>query len=115
MAILYILAGCNHFRNPEMYLRIMPPYMPAHLPLVYISGVCEVLCGVLLLLPATRVAGAWLTIALLVAVFPANVQMAVLFCREQHPYLWLALLRLPLQALLIGWAWLYTRAVSNPG
>lgn len=109
MAVVYILAGCNHFLNEDTYLRIMPHYLPWHLPLVYISGACEVLLGLLLLFPATRSTAAWLLIFLLMAVFPANIQMAVNFYKAQNTLLWVAVIRLPLQLLLIYWAWLYTR------
>src|SRR6218665_915369 len=75
MAVLYILAGLNHFRAPKFYLKMMPPYLPAHGALVFWSGVAEVALGLLLFFPATRVMAAWGVIALLVAVFPANFYM----------------------------------------
>ena len=109
MAVLYVLAGLNHFRSPETYMRIMPPYLSWHRQLVWLSGIAEVLCGILLMIPATRVWGAWCTIALLLAVFPANIQMAVDFYARKNPYLWVAIARLPLQVLLIWWASVYTR------
>jgi uncharacterized membrane protein len=109
MSLMYFAAGIYHFVNPKMYLRIMPSYLPFHLPLVYISGVCEILVAILLIPESTRSLGAWLTIALLVAVFPANIQMAVNFWQKKHPGLWMAVVRLPLQLLLIYWAWIYTR------
>lgn len=109
MALLYIAAGINHFVRPAMYRKIMPPWLPAHHTLVLLSGVAEIVLGVLLLFPATRVWAAWGIIALLLAVFPANIQMAVQYYRSGHPYLWLALLRLPLQFLLIWWAYVYTK------
>ena len=109
MSLGYAIAGLNHFFNPRFYLRIMPPWLPYHLQLVAVSGIAEIAGGILLLQHATRVVGAWYTIALLIAVFPANVQMAINFSRRHDPYLWLAILRLPLQAVLIWWAWLYTR------
>lgn len=68
MAILYIIAGVLHFLKPEFYLRIMPSYLPYHLELVYLSGVCEIICGLMLFFKQTQVLGAWLTIALLIAV-----------------------------------------------
>jgi uncharacterized membrane protein len=98
-----------HFLKPRIFLGIMPKFLPFPLQLVYISGACELLFAILLAIPATRYWGAWLIILLLVAVFPANIQMAISFYRQQNPYLWLALLRLPLQFVLIWWAWLYTR------
>ncbi len=109
MALLYMAAGANHFIHPEVYLKIMPPYFPRPAALVALSGVCEILFGVLLLIPATRRLGAWLIIALLIAVFPANIQMALDWYRTHHPHLWIAFGRLPLQALLIWWAWIYTK------
>lgn len=109
MSLLYIAAGINHFVRPGMYKRIMPAYLPWHLELVYISGACEILFGLLLLPVATRPTAAWLIIGLLLAVFPANIQMAVNYARASSPWLWIALLRLPLQLVLIWWAWCYTR------
>lgn len=109
MVIFYIAAGINHFINPAMYLAIMPPYISYHLPLVYVSGVCEILFALLLLPTGTRHIGAWLIIALLIAIFPANIQMAITYWRADSPYFWIAMARLPLQAPLIYWAWIYTR------
>lgn len=109
MAVVYIAAGVNHFLHPRFYLKIMPPWVPYHKPVVVVSGVCEIVFALLLLPVATRAVGAWCLIALLIAVFPANVQMAISFYRRHNPYLWAAIARLPLQALLVWWAWLYTR------
>lgn len=109
MAALYIGAGINHFVHPAMYRKIMPPWLPAPVLLVGLSGAFEIVFGLLLLFPKTRRVAAWLIILLLVLVFPANVQMAINYRQEDHPLLWLAILRLPLQALLIWWAWQYTR------
>lgn len=106
---LFVLAGLNHFINPKFYLRIMPPYLPWHLPLVYLSGVAEVVLGVMLLLPRVRRLAAWGLIALLVAVSPANVHMAL--HPEQYPEVSTILLwaRLPLQLLLMAWAYRYAK------
>lgn len=107
--LLFIAAGANHFRNPQFYESIMPPHLPWHYPLVIVSGVAEILLGIGLLIPKTSVYSAWGLIILLIAVFPANIYMAT------HPELFsgipvLALwLRLPLQAVLIAWAFWYTR------
>ena len=68
MALLYIIAGVLHFIKPEFYLPIMPRYLPYHLELIYLSGFCEILCGLLLFFKHTQALGAWLTIALLIAV-----------------------------------------------
>jgi uncharacterized membrane protein len=107
MAVFYICAGINHFLHPFFYTKIMPPYIPFHLELVYISGAFEILCGVLLIFPKTRRAGAWLTIALLIGIFPANIQMTVNYYNENNPDLWISIIRLPVQILLIWWAWIY--------
>ncbi len=106
----FIGAGLNHFINPGFYLDIMPPYLPWHLPLVYASGVAEAALGTLLLFRRWSKIAAWGLIALLIAVFPANLHMALnaeLYPQFSPILLWL---RLPLQALLIAWAYLYTRS-----
>nr|WP_241692760.1 DoxX-like family protein [Haloarcula salina] len=77
MAVLYIVAGGLHFVVPALYVQIVPPVLPAPLALVYLSGLAEIAVGVGLLVPRTRSLAAWATIALLVAIFPANVYMAV--------------------------------------
>ena len=109
MPLMYLVAGVLHFVFPATYVSIMPRWLPWHYGLVYMSGLCEIVCAVLLIIPATRHTGAWLTIALLIAVFPANIQMAVNYYKGQNPYLWVAIVRLPLQFLLICWVWLYTK------
>ncbi len=86
MAVLYLAAGVYHFVNPKMYQRIMPTYLPWHTPLVYISGVCEILFALLLIPESTRAIAAWLIIVLLIAVFPANIQMAVSFWAKAAPH-----------------------------
>jgi uncharacterized membrane protein len=104
-AIFYVVAGALHFIKPEPYLRIMPPYIPWHIAMVRVSGVFEILGGLGLLVPETRRAAAWGLIALLIAVFPANIYMAT------HPIESgvvsiapvLRWVRLPLQLLLVWW------------
>ena len=115
MAAFYVAAGIAHFLTPEFYLEIMPPYLPWHLPLVVASGMAEIALGVLLLIPATRYAAAWGVVALLIAVFPANLHMAINQVQPAHAPAWmgqptpLALwLRLPVQAFLVLWAWWHT-------
>ena len=75
LAIFMIGAGTMHFVNPGFFLKIVPPYLPLHEELVLVSGVCEVLLGVLLLIPRCSHLAAWGIIALLIAVFPANVYL----------------------------------------
>jgi uncharacterized membrane protein len=109
MAALYVLAGINHFVNPDFYKKIMPPWLPWHYPLIYISGVAEIVLGLLLLPVQTRKIAAWGIIILLIVVFPANVQMMLNYQQEHNPYLWIAVVRLPLQLLLIGWAYQFAK------
>ncbi|GAB3029881.1 DoxX family protein [Spirosoma pulveris] len=106
-AVVYIAAGLNHFISPKTYLAIMPPYIPAHNLMVILSGIAEVLLGVGLLFPATRSLSAWGLILLLIAIFPANVHMAISSRFAKLPA-WLRWGRLPLQGLLIWWAYQYT-------
>jgi uncharacterized membrane protein len=105
MSALYMLAGIMHFLRPSFYMAIMPPYLPAHYELVLLSGMFEFVLGLLLLFPASRRIAAWGIILLLIAVFPANIQMAIDYYQQQKPGLWIALLRLPLQIPLILWAY----------
>ena len=76
-AVFYIAAGSLHFIKPAPYLRIMPPYIPWHPAMVRVSGAFEILGGLGLLVPTTRRAAAWGLVALLIAVFPANLYMAM--------------------------------------
>jgi uncharacterized membrane protein len=109
MFALYILAGINHFLHPEVYIAIMPSWLPWHDQLVFISGVCEIVFALLLLFKPTRSFGAWAIICLLVAVFPANIQMAFNYYPQGHLLFWLSIFRLPLQVLLIWWAYSFTK------
>jgi uncharacterized membrane protein len=102
LALLFVGAGVLHFVRPEIYLRIMPPALPAPRLLVLLSGAAEVVGGVGLLLRATRRWAGWGLLALLVAVFPANVYMVGL-ASALHIPAWVLWARLPLQPLL-GWA-----------
>ncbi len=108
MAALYILAGLNHFRNPKMYLRIIPPYFKNPTLLNKLSGISEVILGALLLFPPTSSYAAWGIIALLIAILPANIFMATNKRASFGLPKWLLLLRIPFQFVLIAWAYLYT-------
>ena len=105
LSLFYIAAGTLHFLRPRVYESMMPATWPERRALVYASGVAEIAGGAGVLHPATRRPAGWWLIATLVAIFPANVSMAVNAERYRSipaPLLWL---RLPLQALLIAWAW----------
>ena len=108
MAGFYIFGGANHVLNPDFYLNIMPPYIPSHGAAVALSGVAEVLLGVLLLWPGTRRLAAWGIIAMLVAFLPVHIHM--LMNSGLYPEVSLAILwgRFPAQALLALWAYWYT-------
>jgi uncharacterized membrane protein len=109
MAALYVLAGINHFINPAFYKPIMPAWVPWHYPIIYITGALEIVLGLLLVPLSTRKNAAVCIIVLLVLIFPANIQMMLNYHREQNPHLWVTILRLPLQVVLIGWAWQYVK------
>ncbi len=104
-----MIAGVLHFAFTPVYVRIMPRYLPDPVLLVQISGGFEILGGVGLLVPSTRRLAAWGLVALLVAVMPANLQMAMDHTHWPSIPEWLLWARVPLQAPLIYWAWLYTR------
>jgi uncharacterized membrane protein len=110
-AIFYSLAGTLHFLRPAMYLKIMPPYIPWPLPMVYLSGAAEILGGIGLLIPPLRRSAALGLVALLIAVFPANVYMATNPAQAGAGAIAPAALwgRLLLQPLLIWWVLWCTR------
>jgi len=103
-ALLFILAGVNHFLNPHFYERIVPPGFPSPRILVIVSGLAEIAGGLGLLIPPLRRAAGWGLLALLIAIFPANIHMAL------HPghfgmTPWMLWVRLPLQVGLLAWVW----------
>jgi len=110
MAIIYIAAGANHFLQPKLYERLIPPYFPAISMLNYLSGLGEIIGGALLFFPATRNYGIALIIFLLIAFMPAHIYMI-----QKAPFnigkikitLLIAWIRIPLQVLLIWWAYQY--------
>jgi uncharacterized membrane protein len=110
LAVCLVLVGISHFVRPEQYARIVPPPFPPFAS-VYISGVFEILGGIGLLIPFVSVAAAWGLISLFIAVFPANIYMTLHNIKidgiPQNQALYWA--RLPLQAVLIAWAYWYTR------
>jgi len=116
VAAAFATSGVLHFAKTGFFLKIMPPYLPYHREIVYVSGVAEVAGAVGVLIPRLRRPAGWGLIALLVAVFPANLHNAL------HPdqtsgdaippvLLWA---RLPLQAVLIAWVWQATLGRSRP-
>ena len=108
MAFLYIIAGINHFRSPRMYLRIIPPAFKNPKLINTLSGAAEILLGILLLFPFSKKIAAWGIIALLIAIFPANLFMLQDKKAGFGLPKWILFVRLPLQIVLIYWAYQYT-------
>jgi uncharacterized membrane protein len=109
MAAIYLVAGVLHFTRFRFFRWIMPPWVPFPTAVVYWSGVVEIILGITLLIPATRSIAAGVLMVFLVLIFPANIYMAVgeKFRKKISPIaLWL---RLPLQGLLIWWAYQYVK------
>ena len=101
-ALSFVWVGVIHFTHPDPFVSIMPDYLPWHLELVYLSGFFEILGGVGLLILATRRFAAWGLIALLIAVYPANINMLVndIYLEEMPRERWLLWVRMPLQFLI---------------
>ena len=114
LSVFFIYFGVDHFINPDFYLSIMPPSFPLHLEAVYISGLFEILGGIGVLLSKTRKLAGWGLFALLIAVYPANIYMAL--TPEAFPDIPLSALyfRLVLQFLFFYWAYSVTRPSFNP-
>jgi uncharacterized membrane protein len=119
---LFCLSGVGHFAWTATYMKMMPPELPAHRELILLSGAAELFFGVLLFSPRHERLAGWGLIALLAAIFPANLQLARVAGTAASPFpsvspFW-AYARLPLQALLIWWAYSYAhpkaQAESGP-
>ncbi|EJN60975.1 DoxX family protein [Halogranum rubrum] len=120
MGLIYVAAGVMHFVSPKAFAQIVPPSLPRPLALVYLSGVAEIVLGIGVLIPRTRRHSAWGLVLLLLAVFPANVYMATSDVVIKGAPEWLrnpsdaaTWARLPLQAVLILWAWWYTQPPAD--
>jgi uncharacterized membrane protein len=107
-----VAAGANHFIVPDTYVGMMPRALPAPLMLVYVSGIAEIAGGLGLIIARARKPAAYGLIALLIAVFPANLNMALneLPLGDTPVPTWALWARLPLQVVLIAWAWWVGRA-----
>ena len=108
MASIYILAGVMHFVKPKFYLKIMPPYIPWHKAMNYISGAAEIILGICLFIPNYTIWAAWGIIALLIIVFPANIYHLTSAKPGKGIPIWVLYLRLPFQLVFIWWAWWHT-------
>lgn len=108
MAFLYIIAGFNHFRNPKLYLKIIPDYLPNPILLNLISGVVEILLGILLLFPATIKLAAWGIIFMLLSFYMTHVFMITNKKASMNLPKAFLYSRLLLQIGLMYWAYQYT-------
>ncbi|OYR40316.1 hypothetical protein DJ82_08045 [Halorubrum sp. Ib24] len=121
MGTIYAVAGMTHFLAPDSFARAVPPEFPRPRALVYCSGIAELALGIGLQFDRTRRASAWGIVALLVAVFPANVYMATADVAAEFVPDRLAGVsraaawaRLPFQAVLVLWAWWHALPESEP-
>lgn len=105
VGLMFMAAGANHFITPRPYLTMMPSHLPAPALLVQISGMAEILGGMGVLLAITRRWAAWGLILLLLAVFPANLHVALHGWPGENIPIWALWCRLPLQALFIWWVY----------
>ena len=112
-ALIFITAGILHFVTTEFFMRIMPPIIPWHLFWVYLSGVFEIAFGIMLLIPKYSRFAAWGLIVLLIAVFPANIYMAMNPQTFPEFSVMGLYLRLAVQFVLIGWAYWLTKRMDN--
>ncbi|WP_448698074.1 MauE/DoxX family redox-associated membrane protein [Mucilaginibacter sp. AW1-3] len=112
LIIFYILSGINHFRNPAGYVHIIPTYLPAPGLLNILAGIFEITFGMMLMFAQTRPLAAWGIILMLLAFLPVHIDMIVhapMMLGNFKITPLIAWLRIPLQGLLIWWAWWYTR------
>jgi uncharacterized membrane protein len=109
LAVFFVVAGLNHFRDPAFYLSMMPPVLPFPGVLNVLAGVFEILGGIGVLVPRTQRFAGWGLIALLIAVFPANIYAALngSIAGLDAPS-WTLWARLPFQALFLAWVWAVT-------
>jgi uncharacterized membrane protein len=113
LALFFAAAGFNHFLNPAPYLSMIPPYLPCPRALNIMSGAAEILGGVGILVPATRVSAGWGLVVLLAAVFPANLNVALHGWKGENIAPWLLWARLPFQPVmmaLVYWACIARRS-----
>ena len=108
MGAAYVLAGINHFAHTDFYLKMLTGFLPYPVALNVISGAAEIILGIGVMIPKTRKISAWGIILLLVAIFPANINMA-LHWQDWGQSIAPFLIRLPIQFLLLWWAYTYTK------
>lgn len=111
MAAMYFLAGLNHFRNPKMYIKIIPKFFSNPSILNKISGASEIILAIGLCIPMLTHYAAIGIILLLIAIFPANFYMLLNKKASFGLPKWLLMLRIPFQFILILWAYYYTNFI----
>ena len=109
MSLFYISIGIKHFINMDWFMRIMPPYLPYHKELIYLSGTFEILLGIMLVFKRTRFLAGWGLILLLIAVFPANIYLAQTNGAAMNISPTIAWGRLPFQAIFIALAYWHSK------
>mgnify|MGYP001163586476 CR=1 FL=1 len=109
MSVFYIYTGVKHFTNADWFIKIMPPYLPYHKELVYLSGAFEIILGIMLVFQNTRFLAGWGLIILLIAVFPANIYLAQTNGAAMNISSAFAWGRLPFQALFIALAYWHSK------
>ena len=109
MSYFYIQIGIKHFTDPNWFMQIMPPYLPYHLELVYLSGFFEIILGILLIFKKTRYIAGWGLILLLIAVFPANIYLAQTNGAAMGISPEIAWGRLPIQAIFVALAYWHSK------
>jgi uncharacterized membrane protein len=114
LAVFFVLAGTNHFLHPAPYLTMMPSWLPNPRLLIQISGVGEVLGGLGVLFPFSRRLAGWGLIALLVAIFPANLNVALHGWPGVEIAAWVLWVRLPFQAVFVAWVYWTSNTGSRP-
>jgi uncharacterized membrane protein len=104
---LFVLAGANHFRQPKIYERIMPPYIPAIPTMVMLSGIAEMILGFMILTPASQILAAWSIIIMLLLFLPVHIHMLQNEEASMKLPKWVLIIRIPLQFGLMFWAYQY--------
>jgi len=110
MSFFYISVGIDHFIRPEWYEKIVPPFLYFKYELVLISGAIEIVLGIMLLHPKTRYIAGWGLIMLLIAVYPANIYLALTNGAALDTTPMVAWGRLPVQFVFIGIAYLHSKS-----
>ena len=109
LATFFIYFGLDHFINPDWFVRIVPPILPFKITIVYISGIFEVILGCLLIFPKTRFIAGWGLILLLLAVYPANIYVALTNGKAMDTTPMIAWTSLPFQFVFIGLAYWHSK------